>query len=71
MPFSGPPRQDRRKAGGSCDGELPCELLDDRRIDLAGGSRKPSSVAEERQQHGEAEPVAMMLGYDERQVRGR
>ena len=56
---------------GSRDGELPCELLDDRRIDLASGSRKPSSVAKERQQHGEAEPVAIMLGHDERQVRGR
>ena len=69
--FGGPPRQARREARGSRDGELPRDLLDDRRIDLAGGSRKPSSVAEKHQQYGEAEPVLMMLGHDERQIRRR
>ena len=69
--FGGPPRQARREARGSRDGELPRDLLDDRRIDLAGGSRKPSSVAEKHQQYGEAEPVLMMLGHDERQIRER
>jgi site-specific recombinase XerD len=53
------------------DAELPCDLLDEQQIDLAGGSRKPSPVAEERQQHRETEPVAIVLGHDERQIRRR
>src|SRR5271163_1177621 len=71
MPFGSPPRQARRKARGSRDRELPCDLFDERRIDLAGGSRKLAPVAEERQQHRETESVVVMLGHDEHQIRGR
>jgi hypothetical protein len=71
VPFGGPSRQDRRKARRDHDGELLCDLLDEHGIDLAGGSRKPSQVAEERQQHRETEPVGVVLGNNERQIRRR
>ena len=71
MPFGGPPRQARRKARGSRDSELFCDLRDEQRLDLAGGSRKPPLVAEERQQNRKTQPVAVVLGHDERQIRWR
>lgn len=71
MPFGGPPRQARRKARGSHDSELLCYLRDEQLIDLAGGSRKPSLIAEERQQHRKTQAVAVVFGHDERQIRRR
>ena len=71
MPFGGPPRQARRKARGSRDSELLCDLRDEQRLDLAGSSRKPPLVAEERQQNRKTQPVAVVLGHDERQIRKR
>jgi len=71
MPFGGPPRQARRKARGSRESELLCDLRDEQLIDLAGGSRKPPLVAEERQQNRKTQPVAVVLGHDERQIRRR
>jgi hypothetical protein len=66
-----PWESDRRKVRGRRHGELPSDLCHKHRTDLAGGSWKPSPIAEERQQHCEPEPVAVVLGHDESQIRER
>ena len=71
VPFRGSPWQVQRKVSGHLNDELPCDLLDDRSIDIGGGARKSAAVTEECQQHGKGEPVGMMLGHDERPVRRR
>jgi type 1 fimbriae regulatory protein FimB len=71
MSFRGSPLQVQRKVNGHLHDELPCDILDNRSIDIGGDARKSAAVTKERQQHGEAEPVGMMLGHDERQVRRR
>ena len=65
-PFCSPPRQAQREVGGDRDDELLGDLLDEQIIDLGGSSRKPPLIAEERQQHGEAQPVGVVLRQNER-----
>lgn len=71
MPFRGSPWKVQRKITGHLNDELPCNLLNERSIDLGGGARKSPTVTEERQQYGEAQPVGMMLVHDECPVRRR
>ena len=71
VPLRGSPWQVQRKVGRHLNGDLPCHLLDDQPIDVGGDAGKPAAVTKERQQHGEAQPVGMMLGHDECPVRRR
>jgi hypothetical protein len=70
-PFCGPPRQDQRIITGNLNAQWPCNILNDRPVGLGGRSREPSTVTEERQQHGEAQLVGVALGHDERSIRRR
>ena len=62
--FGGTPRQVECIVRGRWNVDLPGDLPHHLPIDLRAVQREPAAVAEEQQQHGEAQPVGTALGRD-------
>ena len=65
MAFGRPPRQVQRMVLGRWNVDLPGDLAHHPPIDLRAVRREPAVLAEEQQQHGEAQPVGTALGRDQ------
>ena len=62
--FGGPPRQVQCIVRGRWNVDLLGDLPHHPPIDLRAAQREPAVLAEEQQQHGEAQPVGTALGRD-------
>ena len=65
MAFGGPPRQVQCIVRGGWNVDLLGDLIHHLPIDLRAVQREPATLAEEQQQHGEAQPVGMALDPDQ------
>ena len=65
MTFGRPARQVQPMVLGRRHADLPRDLADHRPIDLRAVHRESAALAEEQQQHGEAQLIGPALGRDQ------